>query len=132
MDVIAHFEGVVMGELDLRLETSSAAEYAANTLEELIDGSSAHGYTTVGIPSGDFTINELFERDGDWNRSVLAALINDGLIDADSETGALELRTRDKTNNATIRATALGGLDRRRPAGCPDQKHIAGRSLNQQ
>ncbi len=31
MDVIAHFEGVVMGELDLRLETSSAAEFAANT-----------------------------------------------------------------------------------------------------
>lgn len=30
-DVIAHFEGVVMGELDLRLESSSASEYAANT-----------------------------------------------------------------------------------------------------
>jgi ubiquinone biosynthesis protein len=31
MDVIAHFEGVVMGELDLRLETASAAEFATNT-----------------------------------------------------------------------------------------------------
>ncbi|MEL6642526.1 MAG: 2-polyprenylphenol 6-hydroxylase [Pseudomonadota bacterium] len=31
MDVIAHFEGVVSGELDLRLETSSAAEFKANT-----------------------------------------------------------------------------------------------------
>jgi ubiquinone biosynthesis protein len=31
MDVIAHFEGVVLGELDLRLETASAAEFAANT-----------------------------------------------------------------------------------------------------
>ncbi len=31
MDVIAHFEGVVMGELDLRLESSAAAEFAANT-----------------------------------------------------------------------------------------------------
>ena len=30
-DVIAHFEGVVMGELDLRLESASAAEFAANT-----------------------------------------------------------------------------------------------------
>ena len=30
-DVIAHFEGVVMGELDLRLEASSASEFAANT-----------------------------------------------------------------------------------------------------
>jgi ubiquinone biosynthesis protein len=34
MDVITHFEGVVMGELDLRLETSSAAEFAANTARD--------------------------------------------------------------------------------------------------
>jgi ubiquinone biosynthesis protein len=31
MDVITHFEGVVLGELDLRLESSAAAEFAANT-----------------------------------------------------------------------------------------------------
>jgi len=31
MDVITHFEGVVMGELDLRLESSAASEFAANT-----------------------------------------------------------------------------------------------------
>jgi ubiquinone biosynthesis protein len=31
VEVIRHFEGVVMGELDLRLESSSAAEFAANT-----------------------------------------------------------------------------------------------------
>ncbi len=30
-DVIAHFESVVEGELDLRLESASAAEFAANT-----------------------------------------------------------------------------------------------------
>ena len=30
-DVIAHFEGVVMGELDLRLESSAASEFATNT-----------------------------------------------------------------------------------------------------
>ena len=35
MDVIAHFEGVVMGELDLRLETASAAEFAANTKDDV-------------------------------------------------------------------------------------------------
>ncbi|OYU19851.1 MAG: 2-polyprenylphenol 6-hydroxylase [Rhodobacteraceae bacterium PARR1] len=34
MDVIAHFEGVVMGELDLRLESSAAAEFAANTKDD--------------------------------------------------------------------------------------------------
>ncbi len=31
MEVITHFEGVVKGELDLRLESSAAAEFAANT-----------------------------------------------------------------------------------------------------
>ncbi|SPF81200.1 2-polyprenylphenol 6-hydroxylase [Pseudoprimorskyibacter insulae] len=31
MDVIKHFEGVVQGELDLRLEAASASEFAANT-----------------------------------------------------------------------------------------------------
>lgn len=31
MDVIAHFEGVVLGELDLRLESAAASEFAANT-----------------------------------------------------------------------------------------------------
>ncbi|MFT4782542.1 MAG: ubiquinone biosynthesis protein [Paracoccaceae bacterium] len=30
-EVISHFEGVVMGELDLRLESSAAAEFSANT-----------------------------------------------------------------------------------------------------
>jgi ubiquinone biosynthesis protein len=34
LDVIAHFEGVVMGELDLRLESSAAAEFAANTAKD--------------------------------------------------------------------------------------------------
>jgi ubiquinone biosynthesis protein len=31
MEVITHFEGVVLGELDLRLESAAAAEFAANT-----------------------------------------------------------------------------------------------------
>jgi len=30
-EVIAHFEGVVLGELDLRLESASASEFSANT-----------------------------------------------------------------------------------------------------
>lgn len=33
-EVIAHFEGVVDGELDLRLESASAAEFAANTQDD--------------------------------------------------------------------------------------------------
>jgi len=34
MDVITHFEGVVLGELDLRLETSAASEFEANTASD--------------------------------------------------------------------------------------------------
>lgn len=34
LDVIEHFDGVVQGELDLRLEASSAAEFAANTKDD--------------------------------------------------------------------------------------------------
>ena len=33
-DVVAHFEGVVMGELDLRLEASAASQFAANTAKD--------------------------------------------------------------------------------------------------
>ena len=33
-DVVAHFEGVVLGELDLRMESASAAEFAANTKDD--------------------------------------------------------------------------------------------------
>jgi ubiquinone biosynthesis protein len=33
-DVIAHFEGVVRGELDLRLESSAASEFADNTADD--------------------------------------------------------------------------------------------------
>ena len=34
MEVIEHFEGVVLGELDLRLESSAASEFADNTSED--------------------------------------------------------------------------------------------------
>ncbi len=34
MDVIEHFDGVVRGELDLRLESAAASEFAANTVND--------------------------------------------------------------------------------------------------
>jgi len=55
------------------------SEYAAATLEELEDGASTHGYTTVGIPTADYTISEMFERDTSWYQSTLATAINNGL-----------------------------------------------------
>ena len=50
MDVITHFEGIVMGELDLRLESSAAAEFAAN-IQRLIEANEARGGSD--IPGGD-------------------------------------------------------------------------------
>ncbi len=52
------------------------SDYAANTLEELIDGASTHGYTTVGIPSAEYDFDELFERDMSWSQATLASRIN--------------------------------------------------------
>ncbi|QQA42994.1 2-polyprenylphenol 6-hydroxylase [Pelagovum pacificum] len=34
IDVVTHFEGVVLGELDLRLESSAASEFASNTARD--------------------------------------------------------------------------------------------------
>ncbi|MGR3617754.1 MAG: 2-polyprenylphenol 6-hydroxylase [Paracoccaceae bacterium] len=34
MDVVSHFDGLVRGELDLRLESASASEFAANTIND--------------------------------------------------------------------------------------------------
>ena len=45
MDVIRHFEGVVRGELDLRLESASASEFAANTEKMMV----SMFLTSVGI-----------------------------------------------------------------------------------
>ena len=66
MDVIAHFEGVVMGELDLRLETAGAAEFAATAADDagfVVPG--VHWFLcsrrvmtmewVEGIPAGDVT-----------------------------------------------------------------------------
>ena len=59
MEVITHFEGVVMGELDLRLEASAAGEFAANTsndkkfeLPNIKWGLSARRVMTMGWVEG--------------------------------------------------------------------------------
>ncbi len=59
LDVIEHFDGVVRGELDLRLESSSASEFAANTkndpgfkLPEIKWSLSARRVMTLGWADG--------------------------------------------------------------------------------
>jgi hypothetical protein len=69
-------EVLLVGEY---LGFGGVSDYAAPALEELIDGSSSSGYTTTGIPSTEYTINEMFERDGNWSQADLAASINSGV-----------------------------------------------------
>ncbi|NNE78675.1 MAG: 2-polyprenylphenol 6-hydroxylase [Silicimonas sp.] len=107
MEVIAHFEGVVMGELDLRLETAAAAEFAANTLDDpgfhvpraRWDLTSRRVMTldwADGIALGD---NEALDRAG-HNRTQLAEKVmttflshalRDGFFHADMHQGNLQV-----------------------------------------
>jgi len=52
------------------------AEWGGNYLDELIGGSSEHGYTTVGFDPEIFNVDTLYERDGSWTQSDLVNLIN--------------------------------------------------------
>ena len=60
------------------------AEWGGTILEELINGSDAHGYTTVGIPNepDKYPVQKLFERDwpgNNWPKSEIISIINDGV-----------------------------------------------------
>jgi len=59
-DVVAHFESVVMGELDLRLEAASASEFAANTAGD-------EGFS-VPLPHWDLTARRVLT--SDWAEGV--------------------------------------------------------------
>lgn len=55
--------------------------WGGDYMDELIDGSSANMYTTVGIPSSDYTIDTLYDRDwsgNDWPKSQIISRINNG------------------------------------------------------
>ncbi len=107
LDVIRHFEGVVLGELDLRLESSAASEYAANTrgddgfrLPEIKWHLSARRVMTQGwaegIGAGDLAALDAAGHD----RSRLAARVlqlflqhalRDGYFHADMHQGNLKV-----------------------------------------
>ncbi|MGD8452606.1 MAG: C25 family cysteine peptidase [Phycisphaerae bacterium] len=55
------------------------ANYGGNMMDQLIDGSSADGYTTVGIPTSDYEIDKLYERDQNWGTSDIVNKINNGV-----------------------------------------------------
>ncbi|MGA0540762.1 2-polyprenylphenol 6-hydroxylase [Neotabrizicola sp. VNH66] len=107
VDVIEHFEGVVLGELDLRLECASAAEFAANTEKDdaLVVprpfwGLSGRTVLTIGWADG-IGLNELaaIEAAGidraALGRRVLTLFLNhalrDGFFHADMHQGNLKV-----------------------------------------
>jgi len=106
-DVIAHFEGVVMGELDLRLESASASEFADNTegddhfvVPRVIWGLSARRVMTLDWAEG-IAANDLAAIDAaGHDRAVLAERIlrmflqhalRDGFFHADMHQGNLKV-----------------------------------------
>ena len=107
MEVIEHFDGVVQGELDLRLESSSASEFAANTEQDegfelpIIQWEySARRVMTLGwadgVPMGD---NDAIDVAG-HDRTVLGERVlqlflshalRDGFFHADMHQGNLKV-----------------------------------------
>ena len=96
-------QALLVGEY---LGFGGVADWGGNYLDELKDGSDAHGYTTVGIPTEEFTISTLYERDGSWGKSDLVNLINNGLhflnhLGHGAPTSAMKLNTSDIVNDLT-------------------------------
>ena len=106
-DVIEHFEGVVMGELDLRLESSAAAEFAKSTKEDaqfqvpaVVWPLSAQRVMTLGWGEG-IALNDLAAIDAaghdrvDLGRRVLQLFLShalrDGYFHGDMHQGNLKV-----------------------------------------
>ncbi len=119
MDVIRHFDGVVTGELDLRLESAAASEFAANTEGDagfrvpkpvwLMSGRRVMTIDWVeGIPMGDVPALKAAGHDlvalGDRVLTLfLSHALRDGYFHADMHQGNLKV-----TANGDIAAFDFG------------------------
>ena len=107
LEVIAHFEGVVLGELDLRLESAAAGEFAANTAGDAgfqvpkpVWHLSARHVLTIGWAEGlSMSDNEGLDAAG-HDRTALASRVlqlflshalRDGYFHADMHQGNLKV-----------------------------------------
>ncbi|HWR27581.1 MAG TPA: C25 family cysteine peptidase, partial [Candidatus Thermoplasmatota archaeon] len=56
------------------------ASYGGTYMDQLVNGSTDDGYTTVGISSDDYVINKLYDSPGyDWPPSAIISVINNGV-----------------------------------------------------
>jgi ubiquinone biosynthesis protein len=107
IDVITHFDGVVQGELDLRLESAAAGEFAANTendagfqVPKVVWDLSGRQVMTLGWADGvNMADNDAIDAAG-HDRRVLAARVlqlflshalRDGYFHADMHQGNLKV-----------------------------------------
>jgi hypothetical protein len=61
---------------------SNPDTWGGDYMDELIDGSTANGYNTTGIPSDEYTIDKLYDRDwpgNDWPKEEIINRINDNV-----------------------------------------------------
>jgi ubiquinone biosynthesis protein len=107
MDVITHFDGVVQGELDLRLEAAAAAEFAANTEKDqgiavpkpLWDLSSRQVMTMDWAEGVNMADNDAIDAAGHDRRALamrvlqlfLSHALRDGFFHADMHQGNLKV-----------------------------------------
>jgi len=65
-----------------RMGWEGIAEFAGNYMDEIIDGSTAYGYGTMGVPSSTYIVDYLYDRDSpgeNWPVSELIERINSGV-----------------------------------------------------
>ncbi len=78
-----YVDSPVVGECDEALMVgellwSSPLTYGGTYMDEVMNGSSANGYTTVGFP-GTMNMDTLYDRDGTWSYSTLISMMESGL-----------------------------------------------------
>ncbi len=75
-----YLENVLMvGEY---LGFGGVADYAADMMDQIVDSSNADGYSTIGIPSDEYSVDRLYERDwpgNNWPASEFITRINNGV-----------------------------------------------------
>lgn len=57
--------------------------WGGDYMDELINGSSSHGYTTVGVPTNQYNIDKLYDKNWpgyDWPKSQIISKINNGAL----------------------------------------------------
>jgi len=75
---ISQYDKVLM--LGEHLGFGGVMDYAADSMDELVDSCGKHGYNTTGVPSDEYEIIKLYEKEKKWTRKELVSIINKGNV----------------------------------------------------